>query len=206
MARRGIHPQHYFLKDINPVVRFLIISDAVILGAGGLLGPIFALFVEDFIIGGSAAVAGIAAGVYLFSRSILQIPFAHFLDAVRGEQDDFWFLFVCSVLFSLVPLLYLIISTPMQLYVVQAILGLFTAFTYPSFTAIFTRHVDSGKEGTEWSIYFTLTDMLSAALAMVGGFIASTGGFTNLIILVVIVSVLGSLLLLPIRPYMQDIF
>ena len=80
MQQRSQKLKHYFLKDINPVVRFLIISDTVLIGAAGLLGPIFALFIEDFIVGGNAAVAGIAAGVYLFSRSILQIPIAHFLD------------------------------------------------------------------------------------------------------------------------------
>ena len=152
MKKRSPKLEHYFLKDINPVIRFLIISDMVLVGAAGLLGPIFALFVEDFIIGGNEAVAGIAAGVYLFSRSILQIPIAHLLDKIRGEKDDFWFMFVFSLLSGVVPLLYPVIHTPLQLYVVQFILGFFTAFTYPAFMAIFTRHIDKGKDGTEWGI------------------------------------------------------
>lgn len=203
MQKRSQKLRNYFLKDINPVVRFLIISDTVLIGAAGLLGPIFALFVEDFIVGGSAAVAGIAAGVYLFSRSILQIPIAHFLDKVRGEKDDFWFLFTFSILFAIVPLLYLIIHTPLQLYIVQFILGFFTAFTYPAFMAIFTRHIDSGKEGTEWGIYFTLIDVTSAALAVIGGYVATLAGFPVLIVVVVLMSLLGALLLLPIRPYIK---
>ncbi len=147
MQERSQKLQRYFLKDINPVIRFLILSDTVIIGAAGLLGPIFALFVEDFITGGNAAVAGIAAGVYLFSRSILQIPIAHFLDKIRGEKDDFWLMVCFSILFALVPLFYLVIHTPLQLYIVQFVLGFFTAFTYPAFMAIFTRHIDGGKEG-----------------------------------------------------------
>ena len=189
--------------DINPVVRFLIISDTVLVGAAGLLGPIFALFIGDFITGGNASVAGIAAGVYLFSRSVLQIPIAHFIDKIKGESDDFWVLFVFSFLFALVPLLYLVIDTPIELYIVQFMLGFFTAFTYPAFMAIFTRHIDKGKEGTEWGIYFTLTDVTSAALAIIGGYVASTSGFHTLIVLVVILSVLGSLLLLPIKPFLK---
>lgn len=203
MRRRSQKLRYYFLKDIDPVVRFLIISDTVIIGAAGLLGPIFALFVEDFIVGGNAAVAGIAAGIYLFSRSILQIPIAHFLDKIRGEKDDFWLMFSFSMLFAIVPLLYLIIHTPLQLYIVQFVLGFFTAFTYPAFMAIFTRHIDKGKEGTEWGIYFTLTDLASAILAIVGGYVATSAGFPSLIIVVVLMSVLGALLLFPIKPYIK---
>ena len=129
MQSRAIKVASYALRDINPVVRFLIISDTVLIGAAGLLGPIFALFIKDFIQGGNAAVAGLAAGIYLFTKSILQIPIAHVIDKVRGEKDDFWLLYIFTLLTALVPLLYLVISTPMQLYIVQFIYGFFTAFT-----------------------------------------------------------------------------
>jgi MFS family permease len=203
MPKRSTDIKHYFLKSINPVIRFLILSDTVIIGAAGLLGPIFALFIEDFIVGGDVAVAGIAAGVYLFSRSILQIPIAHLMDKIRGERDDFWFMFVFSVLMAIVPLLYLVIHTSAQLYAVQFLLGFFTAFTYPAFMAIFTRHIDKHQEGTEWGIYFTLTDVTSAALAVIGGYMAASAGFPTLIVTVVGLSLLGALLLLPIKPYIK---
>jgi MFS family permease len=203
MPRRSIKLNNYFLKSINPVIRFLIISDTMLIGSAGLLGPVFALFIKDFVVGGNEAVAGIAAGIYLFSRSILQIPIAHFLDKIKGEKDDFWVMFVFSILFAIVPLLYLVISTPWELYIVQFILGFFTAFTYPAFMAIFTRHIDKGKEGTEWGIYFTLTDVASAMLAIIGGFIAVYAGFPILIIMVVTMSLIGTLLLLPIKPYIK---
>jgi len=203
MKQRSTKIQHYFLKDINPVIRFLIISDTVLIGAAGLLGPIFALFIESFIYGGDASVAGIAAGIYLFTKSVLQVPIAHFIDKIRGEKDDFWLMFTFTILIAFIPAFYLIISTPLQLYIVQFVLGLFTAFTFPTYMAIFTRHVDKEKEGTEWGIYFMLTDLTSAVLAAVGGYVASTQGFPILIITVVVVSFLGALLLWPIKPYIK---
>ena len=145
MNKRSTDIRHYFLSDINPVIRFLIISDTVLIGAAGLLGPVFAFFIEDFITGGNAAVAGIAAAVYLFTKSILQIPIAHFIDKIRGEKDDFWLMFIFTLLIAIVPLLYLVIETPLQLYIVQFLLGFFTAFTFPTYMAIFTRHVDKSK-------------------------------------------------------------
>lgn len=203
MGKRALKISNYFFLDMNPVVKFLIISDTVIVGAAGLLGPIFALFIEGYIDGGNEAVAGIAAGVFLFSKSILQIPIAHIIDKIRGEKDDFWFLFIFSILMGVAPLLYLYINTPLQLYIVEFMLGVLTAFTYPSFMAIYTRHIDKTKEGTEWSVYFTLTDIVSALFAVVGGYLAATSGFHILIIVVVVMSVLGAFLLWPIRPYIK---
>ena len=203
MKQRSTKLGHYFLKDINPVIRLLIISDTVFTGAAGLLGPIFALFIEDFIQGGNAAVAGLAVGIYLFTKSVLQIPIAHFIDIIRGEKDDFWLMFIFTILIAFIPLLYLFINTPLQLYIVQFVLGFFTAFTFPTYMAIFTRHIDKEKEGTEWGLYFTLTDLTSAALAAVGGYIATTQGFPVLIVAVVVVSFIGAMLLWPIKPYIK---
>jgi MFS family permease len=203
MKRRSIPARHYFLQDINPVIRFLILSDIVVMGAAGLLGPIFALFIEDYITGGDEAVVGVAMAIYLLTKSVLQIPIAHLIDKIRGERDDFWLMFTFMLLASLVPLLYLFISTPGELYLTQFILGFCTAFTFPTFMAIFTRHIDKEKEGTEWGVYFTLVDLVSAALAAMGGYLAVTYGFPALITSVVIVSACGSLLLLPIRSYIQ---
>jgi MFS family permease len=203
MQRRATELKHYFLKDINPVIRFLIISDTVLSGATGLLGPIFAIFIKDFIQGGNTAVVGLAAGIYLFTKSVLQIPIAHFIDKVRGEKDDFWLMFVFTILIAFIPLCYLVISTPLQLYVIQFILGFFTAFTFPTYMAIFTRHVDKAKEGIEWGIYFTLTDLMSAGLAAIGGYVAATQGFPTLIVAVVTISLIGAFLLYPIKPYIK---
>ena len=203
MRQRSTKLKNYFLKDINPVIRFLIISDTVLGGAAGLLGPIFALFIEEFIQGGNEIVAGVAAGIYLFSRSILQIPIAHLIDKIRGEKDDFWLMFIFTIFIAIIPIFYLVISTPLQLYIIQFILGFFTAFTFPAYMAIFTRHIDKDKEGTEWGIYFTLTDVTGATLAVIGGYVAVSAGFPVLIVSVVVLSFVGALLLWPIRPYIK---
>ena len=189
----------YFLRSFNPVVKFLIISDIAIVGAGGLLAPIFALFIDNFIEGGNAAIAGMAAAIFLFTKSIFQIPVAHIIDKIRGEKDDFWFLFSASISMALVPLLYLIVNTPTQLYAVQFIYGLIASMTFPSFMTLFTKYIDKGREGMEWGAYFTLTDLISAAFASIGGFLAVTYGYHALIIAVSFLMFLGALFIFPIR-------
>lgn len=203
MKIRSKTARDIFFRNINPVVRFLIISDVLIVGAAGMLAPLFALFIEGYIVGGDELVVSVATGIYLISRSLVQIPVAAFIDKIKGEKDDYALMIVFSILMALIPLLYLIIKTPLQLYLIQVLLGLFTAITYPSYMAIFTRHVDKNKEGTEWGIYYTLTDLGGAALAFLGGYVASLYGFTHLIILVSALSLLGALVLIPIRSYLK---
>src|SRR3990167_6437168 len=203
MSNRAIGIRHYLLQEINPVIRFLIISDVLIIGAAGMLGPIFAFFIRDFIQGGNEEVAGIAAAIFLITKSIFQIPIAAIIDKIRGEKDDFSIMVPFSILMSLTPLLYLIISQPWHLYLVQLLLGLFTAMTFPSYMAIFTRHIDKTKEGIEWGVYFTLSDLLAAGLAEISGYMAHTIGFRALIVSVASISTLGSLMLIFIRPYIR---
>lgn len=197
MAKRQIPIQDYFLSGMDPMIRFLIFADIVGYAAAGLLGPIFAIFIVGFIDGGTEAVAGIAAAIFLLTKSLMQIPAAAIVDKICGEKDDFLFLFWSMIIVSLLPLLYLFINSPTELYVVQFILGLATAFTFPSFMALFTRHTPPGKEGMTWGVYYTLTDLSSAATAAIGGFLALTIGFEKVIIIVSVLGVLGTLLYLP---------
>lgn len=202
MRKYQIPWRDYFLLSMNPVIRFMTVSDFVWLGAVGFLAPIFALFVADVIPGATAATVGIAASIYLITKSIVQVFAASIIDWVRGEKDDFWFMFIFSFAAALLPLAYLFMETPAHLYAIQFFYGIFIAFTFPSYMAIFSRHLDHAKEGTEWGVYFMLTDLGGAFTAFVGGVLAATIGFNQLIIISVVISVLGVLFLYPIRYYL----
>ena len=192
----------YFLLSVNPAIRFMILADFVWLGAVGLIIPIFALLVEDFIPGSTAATVGIAASIYLITKSVVQIFAASVIDWIRGEKDDFWIMFVFSVIAAFLPVAYLFMTTPAHLYIIQFFYGLFIAFTFPTFMALFSRHLDARKEGTEWGLYYTINDLGSAFTAFAGGVIATLIGFDLLLIIAVAISVVGTLFLYPVRYYL----
>lgn len=202
-------PTHWWkslFKDINGVIRFLIVSDIVFQGAIGLFGPLFALYISSYITDTDPIIAtGIASAIYLIVKSVAQIPAAWVIDKIKGERDDFFILLSGTVIAALIPLAYLYIDSALQLYVIQALYGLVTAVTFPSYMAIFTRHIDHGKEGTEWGVYYTLVDIATAATAAIGGTIAAVYGFEALIWISALFSLLGALLLIPIRPYIKVI-
>ncbi len=193
------------MLDMNVVVRYLILSDFIFVGGLGLLAPVFAIFIEKSIIGGSAIVVGTASSIYLITKSLVQVPAASIVDHIKGEKDDFWVLFVSSLIGATVPLAYMYVSTPLELYLVQFVYGSAMAFAFPTYMALFTRHVDKDKEGTEWGIYFTFSNLSSAFAAFVGGVIVSTVGFNTLIILMVVLSIMGVLLIYPIHKHIYHV-
>jgi MFS family permease len=191
------------VQNINPVIRLLILSDVLMISGAGLLGPIFALFVDEFILGTSATVAGIAATIYLITKSIVQIPVSILIDRYVGESDDYWVLVAGTFGLALYPLAYILVQTPMQLYIVQFVYGVMAAANFPAYMAIFTRHIDKNKEGLEWGVYYTLVDLGSAATAFIGAELATAIGYKWVIVGVVLIKCIGSCLILRMHKYLQ---
>lgn len=166
-------------------------GDIMFFSAFGLIGPIFAVFVTNQIAGATVATVGFAAMVNLLVRAILQMPIARYIDRHKGEKDDFLFMVAGSTLISIVPFIYLFVETPVHLYIAQVILGIGGALTNPGWFAIFTRHIDKGKEGTEWTLENVGVGLAAAGAAAIGGILAERLGFHNLFLIVGILSLVG---------------
>ena len=65
------------------------------------------------------------------------------------------------------------------------------------------RHVGHNREGVEWGIYSTLTDLGGAAVAGIGGYLAANFGFNNLFVIVSIASFVGSFWLIAVKRYIK---
>ncbi|MFA6982021.1 MAG: MFS transporter [Patescibacteria group bacterium] len=194
------HKKHnLFLFKINPLIRLLIFSDMIIVGAMGMFSPLYALFVTEYIEGANEFTIGLSISIYLVARSIFQIPLATLLDRIKGEKDDYYIMVLGSVIVGILHFAYLGISTIWELYTLQMLLGVFSAITYPAYMALFTRHIDKDMEGTEWGVYYTFIDLGSAALATLGGYIANEYGYNALIIVVSLLCILGSIALIPVK-------
>ena len=173
---------YFSLNKFSAVVRFLTLVDFLINSGFGLITPIFAVFIMDNIEGANVEIAGIAVTVFLLTKSLLQIIVGSAIDKIRGERDDFAFLLLGGIAYSAIPLMYIFIDTPLELYLVQFAYGVAASFAYPSWMAIFTRHIDHEHEGVEWSVYATLVEFGMAVAASLGGFVAYRFGFAFLFI------------------------
>ncbi|MCL4404189.1 MFS transporter [Patescibacteria group bacterium] len=187
-------------KDFNRVVKTMVVVDFFTNYAFGSFAPIFAVFVTNQIGGGSVEVAGFATSVYWIVKSIFQLPIAKVLDRRNGEVLAFWAMFWGYFLESFVPLLYILVRTPMELYLVQALYGFLMAWAVPSWYGIFTRHVDKWRISFEWSLESVISvGLATAGAAALGGYLASRYGFQILFVAASVISLAISMLFLSIR-------
>lgn len=197
--------KEFLFKDVrvNPVIRFLTYSDILMMSGWGLISPILAVFITEQIPGGSVEIAGFASTIYFLTKSILQIPIARYIDKRKGENDDFNVMLLGSLFITVSAFLYMFIKNPTHLYLVQFIYGIGGALSFPSWNALFTRHIDKHEEGLEWSLYYATVDTGTALAAGLGGFIASSFGYNYVFMAVGISSLLGTLFLYGIRHYLS---
>ena len=184
---------------ISRVIKTLIVSDFILQSGWGLIGPIFAIFITRNIHGGNLAMVGFIAATYWIAKSIFQPFIAYFFDLKKGEKDDFKFLIVGMYVANLIPLGYLFVSQLWQVFLLEFIRGLAMACVIPSWSGIFTRHINKGWEAFSWSIESTGIGLAFGFAAAFGGIMASALGFKTVFVLVSIFGLIASSVLLLIR-------
>ncbi|PIR72317.1 MAG: hypothetical protein COU42_01765 [Candidatus Nealsonbacteria bacterium CG10_big_fil_rev_8_21_14_0_10_36_24] len=190
-------------KSINKVIKILVVSDFFLNSAWGLLAPIFALFIVQNITFGNTAqaakVAGFSTLCYWTVKSFLQIPIAKYLDKNHGEKDDFLFIVLGTFLTGLVPIGYFFSSLSWHIYIFQVLHAVGMAMMVPSWYAIFTRHIDKGKEAFEWGLDSTFLGFGVGITGAIGGIMAAVFGFKLIFILVAAMNIISVFCLLVIR-------
>lgn len=181
-----------FLLPINKIIKVLILSDFIITSAFGFVAPIFALFITDKIQGGTIETVGFAAAFYWVVAVLTRIPIARFIDRTKSEKDDFYFMIFGSIIISVVPFLYLLSAKIWHIYLIQALYGLGYSLRMPGWFGMFTRHIDKGHEGYEWSADSVVAGVGAAITAALGGVLATRLGFEALFILIGAISIVGS--------------
>ena len=192
---------------INKVVRVIIYWDFFFNSAWGLLSPVFAIFLLQKIVfenvAMAAEVAGFSALIFWTLKSFLQIPIGAYLDRNHGERDDFIFAIVGTFLNALVPFGFLFARIPEHIYLLQVVHAIAMSMLVPSLYAIFTRHIDKGKEAFEWSVDSTILGFGVGITGAVGGLIASRFGFSIIFILTGVLNLVAGFLLLSIKKNMS---
>ena len=184
---------------INKVIRTLILSDFLLQSGWGLIGPIFAIFITQQIRGGSLAAIGFIAATFWFTKSAVQPFIAHFLDMKEGEKDDLDFLIRGMYVANLIPLGYFFSIQLWHIFLLEFIRGLAMACVVPTWSAIFTRHIDKGWEAFSWSIESTGVGFAAGFAAVFGGILANILGFKVVFVLVSFFGLISSTVLLLIR-------
>jgi len=185
---------------INRVIRILISSDILLQSGWGLIGPIFAIFLTKQLQGGGLEMVGFVAASYWITKSIVQPFIAHALDIKGGERDDFKLLIWGMFLANLVPIGYFFSTHIWHIFLLEFFRGLAMACVIPSWSGIFTRHINEGREAFSWSLESTGIGLAAGLAGALGGILAKTVGFKMVFLFTSLFGLSASSLLFFIRP------
>lgn len=144
--------------------------------ADGLLGPLFAVFAQK--VGGSVLDIGWAWGIYLVVSGICIIGVGY----VSDRLPKLPILFTGYLLVAALTFCYLLVSTPLQLFVLQAAMGFALALTNPTFYALYATYVRDDKGGAAWGLADGRDKIATGLAVFAGGMIVSTYGFQTLFV------------------------
>ncbi len=185
-----------FFLPINKIIKVLMLSDFIIISAFGFVAPIFAIFLTDKIQGGTIETVGYAAAIYWVAAVLTRLPIARRVDKTKSEKDDFYFMIFGSILIAVVPFLWIFSAKIWHIYFIQALYGLGYSLRMPGWFGMFTRHIDKGHEGYEWSFDSLVSGVGSGITAALGGIMAARMGFNALFIVIGALSIIGSAVLI----------
>ena len=177
---------------MNRTMKLLMLSDIFVLTGFGLIQPILAIFINQGVTGGSVLTAGIASTIFLLTKSLVQLPFAKYIDD-HGKKTR-W-LILGTLLMAIVPILYVTADSMYKIYLAELIYGLGSGLAYPTWLGLWSRNLNQGQESFQWSIYSTSTGIGTAATGTIGAAMATITGFTTTFLLAGVMCLLGCITL-----------
>jgi MFS family permease len=171
---------------MKPNLRILLLSSFFLSLATGFFGPIYAVFVEE--IGGDLLTAGSAYAAFSIASGVLIFFLSRWEDHVKHQER----LLIGSRVLSVIGFAgYLLIGNPLDLFIVQLILGISAAIGYPAFDSMYSKNLDRGKFASEWGMWESMYCITLGIAAITGGYIAQIYGFRLLFIVMIIISILS---------------
>ena len=143
-----------------------------------MLGPIYALFVEK--VGGDLMDASIAGSIFALVAGLTSLVSGKYSDKVK--ENELIVVLGYSIM-GLGFLLYFWVNTIIFLFIVQAIIGFGEAIYSPAFDAVYSRHLDGHKSGTQWGAWESMNYFTTAIGAIVGGGLVTLFGFQILFVI-----------------------
>jgi len=162
----------------NKALKVLLISNALIYVAGAMMGPIYALFVEE--VGGNLLDASITGGVYALAAGIVVLLSGSVSDKIKESE-----LIVVAgyAIMALGFMMYIFVSSIAFLLIVQVVIGIGEAIMWPAFDALYSKHLDLKKRGRQWAVWEAMSYWVTAAGAIIGGVIVTFVSFDALFVI-----------------------
>lgn len=170
----------------NKALKTLFIFNGLFVFAGSLLGPLYAIFVDNITKG--IFPITLSWSIFLFSTTVFTILVAKIGDKIQEKE---YLLVIGYTIRAVVWFSYIFIQDFYILLLAQFLLGIGEAAGTPAFDAIFAEHLDKGKHIFEYSEWKVITNVVLAVGTLTGGLIAERFGFKPLFLFMSILAVIS---------------
>jgi len=167
-------------------LKILLIADSWMNLALGMIGPIYAIFVER--IGGDLLDASWAYFAFMITSGVVMMMLGKWEDRTKHKEK---LIVLGYFLGALGCLMYIFVNGQMTLLITQVILGLSVAVITPAFDAFYSRHTTKKEEAFDWGSVEAEWYIVTAVSAIIGGYVADIFGFRTLFTVMFVISLIS---------------
>ncbi len=175
-------------------LRLFLAIDGIYAVAFGLLGPIYAIYVQG--IGGDILDAGIAWSIFMIISGLgIMVSGKIQNTSTKLSRILMYGYLIRAAAFAG----YIFVSTTLHLFLVQAVLGFALIINAPATYSFYTKHVEKGKFASQWSAWESVWYIAQGCAAIIGAVIAKYLGFATLFGAMAILSLISALMALKLQ-------
>jgi hypothetical protein len=190
---RNLFP-FYRVRYSNKAIRILIVSDALFFSGIALVEVVFSVFIVTRIPGATVVNLGIGNAIFMLGVILSEALFSRFYDHA-DDNTTFNGILFANLLKAAFRLIFIFISSVDMFYVVFFILGIVHAMEYPAFAKVFSKHLDSGHESSNWGLKDLFLSLGKLLAFFSSGYIALYFGYEVLFALAAFVMFISGVVL-----------
>ncbi len=173
---------------MNKYLKVLLLGSYIWYLGEGLFGPLYAVFAEQ--VGGDILDLTGAYAVYLIVTGIASITVGRIADNKSYAKYLMLFGYFLNAAGTFA---YLLVDSPIDLFAVQATLGIANALATPTWMEMYASHVDKKFMGREWGFSEGGPSIIMGIAIVIGGFIVNEFSFNLLFVVMGCIQVLAFL-------------
>lgn len=159
----------------NRALKIMLVTNAMILVAGAMIGPIYALFVQEQ--GGDLLDASFTGAAYALAAGITTLVSGKYSDKIKENE---LVIVLGYAIMGFAFLFFMVAKSIFAITLIQMMIGFGEAIYSPAFDAVYSKHLDLGKSGRQWGAWESMNYFSMAFGSIVGGFIVTGFNFNVL--------------------------
>ena len=166
------------------------ISSSILQFAAGLIGPFYIIYVQK-VAGGSIENLGIAFGILGLCAALATYFAGKYSDKIGRKP----LLIVAGYLDAILFLLYLFVKTPLQLYILQAVVGITGSISQVISRVLLADITRLKIRGAQMGMYNLITGIFVSLALFIGGFLIAKLGFEIMFVIFSSLSIVSTTML-----------